>query len=95
MNPYFDHSPLPSGKKGRTPGQREAPAGDRLREINPEGRVSVDICDLFVCYFNAPRVTPATIMRLAKTTNKTAGMAVRTLPGSRKLQSMPYWPTAL
>src|SRR5215469_14011545 len=38
----------------------------------------------------APRVTPATIKRLAKMTKSTAGMAVRTLPGNRNAQSMPY-----
>lgn len=43
----------------------------------------------------APRVTPATMNRLAAMTKITAGTAVSTLPGNRNPQSIPYWPKAL
>ena len=48
-----------------------------------------------IAHLTAPRVTPATMKRLARTTKMTAGIAVRTLPGNRKPQSIPYCPKAL
>src|SRR6516165_6788226 len=68
--------------------------GGRIKTDSPDDR-SRWIQSASSHHLMAPRVTPATMKRLARITKSTAGIAVRTLPGNRNAQSMPYCPMAL